>query len=128
MLADPCLVGENLVTDLLPRIAHVRPIAQHYLVYDDPKRKEIRLKGVIHPADDLWSHIPRRSAGLLRVVFLLPASHPEISDPEVSAFLKDQVLGLEVAMDDAPRVGVLKAKHNATRDELCIIIGLLVCY
>ena len=127
MLADLCLVGEDLVPDLLPRIAHVGSISEHYLVYDDSKCKEIRLKGVIHPANDLRSHIARRSTGLLGVVLLLPAGHPEISDPEIPALLEDQILRLEVAMDDAPGVGVLQPKDNATRDELCIIIRLLVC-
>lgn len=127
MLADFSLVREDFVPDLLPRIAHVRSIAQHYLVYDDSKCKEICLKRVIHPADDLRSHIARRSAGLLRVILLLPAGNPEISDSEIPAFLKHQILRLEVAMYDAPSVGVLQSKHNAPRDELCIISLLLVC-
>lgn len=109
MLADFSLMREDLVPDLLPRIAHVRSIAQHDLVYDDPKCKEICLKRVIHPADDLRSHIPRSSAGLLRVILLLPAGNPKISDPEIPAFLKHQVLRLEVAMYDAPSVSVLQS-------------------
>lgn len=127
MLTDFGLVGEDFVPDLLPRITHIRSVPKHYLVNDDAKCKKICLKGMIHPANDLRSHIPWRSAGLLRVILLLPAGHPEISDPEIPAFLEDQILRLEIAMDDALSMCVLQSKHNATRDELCIIIHLLVC-
>ena len=127
MLADLRLVRQDLVPDLFPGIAHVRPIAEHYLVENNPKCKEICLEGMIHPADDFRSHIAWRSTGLLGVVLLLLAGYSEISDPEVPAFFEDQVLRLEVAMDDAFGVGVFKSKHDATCYELCIIVYILVC-
>lgn len=65
VFVDPRLVCKDLVPDLFSRISHVRPIAKHDFVDDDPKCKEICLKGVIHPADDFRSHVTRSSTGLL---------------------------------------------------------------
>lgn len=73
---------------------------------------------MIHPADDLWSHITRRPTSLLRVIFLLFSSYPEISDPEVPIFLKHQILRLEISMYNPFRVDKLKSIYDTSHYEL----------
>lgn len=57
------LMGQNFVSDLFSGIAHVRAPAQNYFVNDNSECKIVRLKGMIHSADDFRRHVARGAAG-----------------------------------------------------------------
>jgi hypothetical protein len=59
---------------------------------------------MVHLADDLRSHVPGRSTCILSVIWFYLPRYAQIGHPHVPLLVKDQVLGLEVAVDDLPRV------------------------
>ena len=59
VLADLHLLGKYVVSDLLSRLPHVRTLAIHALVPDDPHGKVVNRHPVILPAHHLWCHVPR---------------------------------------------------------------------
>ena len=73
---------------------------------------------MVHPANDLRSHIARRPTGLLRVAFLLLPRHSKVSDPQVPIFLEHQILRLQISMDNPFRVYELESIDDAPNDEL----------
>lgn len=68
---------------------------------------------MIHPTNDLRSHISGSSTSLFRVAFFPLACNPKVSNPQISVFFKDQVLRFEVSVDDSFGVDILKAENNA---------------
>lgn len=72
---------------------------------------------MVHPADDLRSHITWSPAGLLWIALFSFAGHPKISNSEVTVLFKNQILRLKVPMDDSLGVDVLKSQNDATRYE-----------
>lgn len=55
---------------------------------------------MVHFAYNFRCHIPGRTACLLRIIALLSAGHPEISEPQIPRLLKYYIFWLQVAMDD----------------------------
>ncbi len=49
------ILGEHEVSDLISGSAIVGPFASHEFIGNDSDCKVVRDKGVVHPADDLWS-------------------------------------------------------------------------
>jgi hypothetical protein len=56
---------------------------------------------VVHSADDLRRHVTGGSTGLFRVIGFSFASDSEISEAEVPIFLKNEILGFKVSVDDS---------------------------
>lgn len=67
---------------------------------------------MVHSADDFRSHVARSAAGLFRVVLSSLPCHSEVSDPQVSIFLENQVLRLEISMNDPFRVDKLQTQDD----------------
>ena len=63
---------------------------------------------MILPAHDFRSHIPRRPTGLFRIIRVPYPCDPEVCDPQVSLMIKDQVLWLNIPVDDALIMDILK--------------------
>ena len=59
VLADLHLLGEDMVSNLLTRLAHVRTLTIHALVADDTHGKVVNCHPVILPAHHFWCHVPR---------------------------------------------------------------------
>ena len=78
---------------------------------------------MILPAHHLRGHVSGCSTRVL-IVFLFPlTTHTQISDSEVSLRIKDQILGLDIAVDDAVAMQILKAYYQIGNEEF----GLSLC-
>lgn len=73
---------------------------------------------MIHAANDFRSHVSRRSAGFFRVVLLSSSGHSKVSDPKIAILLKHQVLRLQISMNDALGMYILKRKDDTSSNKL----------
>lgn len=69
------------------------------------------------PQHDLWSHIARSSTGILVIVLPDHSRDAEISESEVSIGVKDQILWLKIAMDNAMTMEVFQCKDDTREKE-----------
>lgn len=60
-------------------------------------------------AEHLWGHIAGGSARLLRVLFLIVPGYTEISNSQISQFIQDDVLRLNISVNDVTLVEVVKS-------------------
>jgi len=84
VLLDGHLFGENVVSNFLTRLSHVRPSAKHALVGHDSHCEIVDCLVVILSAHDFWSHVAWSSRSIL-CIFLSPYScNSEICDSEIT--------------------------------------------
>ena len=81
---------------------------------------------MVHPADDFRSHVAGSSTRFVGVVIPELPSHPKICDVNVAVFLKHNVFGFEVTMDDIVGMNILEGLNNAGNNEPFIEVRLLV--
>lgn len=101
----------------------MRYSSHHALVGNDSQREIVNRDAVVLATHDLRSHVARSAAGLLGVVWIPNAGYPEISHAQVSLIVEDQVLRLDVPVEDALAVDVLKSHHYASNEELCLLLA-----
>lgn len=70
---------------------------------------------MIASAHYLRRHVSRRPWSVVRVFRFPNSSHTEVSDSQVTFFVKDDVLGFQVSMYDAFIVEKLETKDDTTR-------------
>ena len=105
------LDGGDLIHDLGMRVAPERPAAGEQLVEDDAQAEDVR--AAIDPVPLapglLGAHVGRRPGqpGPLAVV-LVPQRQPEVGDARLARRVEQDVGRLDVAVDQAPRVGVVQ--------------------
>jgi hypothetical protein len=103
------LLGHNVLADLLPALAHVRPLAVHALVRHDTDGKVINCLRVVEAEHDLGRHVARRAGCVGGVLRAPDARNTEVGDAQVAVVVDDEVLGLDVAVQDLLLVAVLEA-------------------
>ena len=62
---------------------------------------------MIHSADHFWRHISRCSTRLLSIVVFSFSGNPKIGEPGIAIFLKYNIFGFQVAMDDILGMDIL---------------------
>lgn len=80
LLLDLHLLGQDVVTDLLPVLPLVGTLTEHALVSDDTHREVVNRDAVVLPAHDLRGHVAGRTAGVLSVLWVPNAGNTQISD------------------------------------------------
>ena len=68
LLPDPGLLGEYLLSDVLPRSPGVRPLPEHELVGADPSCVVVNGYSVVLAAHHLGSHVPRCPTSVASVI------------------------------------------------------------
>ena len=114
---DLDLFRKDMVTNLLPILAMIRPLAEHTLVGDDSHCEVVNGHSVILAAHDLWSHISGRARGILGVLRVPQTCNTQICDPQVAILVKDKVLRLDITMQDGILVKIFEAKKHASDKE-----------
>ena len=74
---------------------------------------------MILSAHYLWSHVTRRSTGVLLVLRIPDSSNTKICDSEVAILIKNEVLWLNVSVNDALIMNILEALDDASGEEFC---------
>ena len=117
VLMDLDLFRKDMVTNLLPVLAMVRPLAEHTLIGDDSHCEVINGHAVILAAHDLRSHISGRARGVLGVLRVPQTCNTQICDPQVTILVKDKVLRLDITMQDGILVKIFEAEKHASDKE-----------
>ena len=118
ILMDLDLFRKDMVTNLLPVLAMVWPLAEHTLIGNDSHREVVDCYTVVLAAHDLRSHITRRARSVLRVLRIPQTCNTQISDPQVAILVEDQVLWLDITMQDGILVKIFEAEEHACDKEL----------
>lgn len=114
-----------MVSDVLPSFAVIRPLTKHSFEADDADGEVVDGDAVVLAAHDLGRHVAGRAAGVLCVLRIPDARDAEVREPEVAVAVEDEVLGLDVAVDDALVVHVLQAEQQAGQEEPRLLFGKL---
>jgi hypothetical protein len=112
------LLRKDVISDLFSGLANVWSSAEHTLVRHDTYSEVINTSGVINSAHDLWSHISWGTGRILGVLWSPDSCNTEISNPEISNFVNDQVLRLDVSMDDILFMAFFQASNEASTPKL----------
>lgn len=112
------LLRKNMVTDFFAILADVGALAEHALVGDDAHCKVVNGYAVVLAAHHLWRHVARRSRSVLGVFRVPDPGNAEIGDSEVTRIIEDEVFRLDVAMQNAVLVQILKAEQHARHEKL----------
>ena len=118
ILMDLDLFRKDMVTNLLPVLAMVWPLAEHAFVSDDSHREVVDGHTVVLAAHDLGSHIAGRARCVLRVLRIPQTCNTQIRDPQVAILVEDQVLWLDITMQDGILVQIFEAEEHASDKEL----------
>lgn len=108
-----------MVSDLLPVLAVVWTLAKHALVGDDSHGEVVNSDTMVLPAHDLRGHIAWRARSILRIFSMPQAGDSQVSYPQITQLIEDQILWLDVTMQDCVLVQVLKAQEHAGDKEFC---------
>ncbi len=128
---DLDLLGEDVVSDLLARLAHVGPPTEHALEGDHADREVVHSHPVVLTAHNFGCHVARRPRGVLGVVGSPLAGDPKVRNADVpcggvkeililTIFFEDEVLWLNIAVDDILVVDVLEARNHTGDEEACV--------
>ena len=90
---------------------------------DDAQGEVIDGDSVVLAAHDLWRHVAGGATGVFLVFGVPDAGDAEVGDEEVALAVEDEVLGFDVAVDDAVVVDVLEALDDAGGEELGLGFG-----
>lgn len=83
------LLGQNVVSDFLPRFAHIRSSAVHALVGHDSHGEVIHHHIVVLPAHHLGSHVAWSSRSVLGILRSPDSCDSEVGDSEVALVIND---------------------------------------
>ena len=107
-----------MVTNFFSILADVGSLAEHALVGDDTHCEVVNGYTVVLAAHHLWRHVARCSRSVLGVFRVPDPGNAEIGDSKVTSLIEDEVFRLDVAMQDAVLVQVLKAEQHARHEKL----------
>jgi hypothetical protein len=110
---DLSLFSEHILSDLISSSSVIRPFSSHEFISDDSKCKEIRDKAVVLAADDLRRHVPRSATGIRGIVDSECSCNTQISDSNITPWIKNQVFRLDITMNDVATMHMLKAENYA---------------
>jgi hypothetical protein len=113
ILRELNLLGEYIIPNFLPIPAIIGPPAHHHLKSNDAHRIVVHGIAMILPAHDLRRHIARRTRCICTIARLVESGDTQIGYPEVSFVVHHEVLGFDVAVQDAVFVQVLKPHEDA---------------
>ena len=102
------LLGQNVISDLLPILAMIRSLPMHAFIGNDTHGKVINSDTMVLPTHDLGCHIPRRSRRVLRVLRVPESGDTQICDPHVAIHIEYQVLRLDVSVKNCVFVEIFK--------------------
>ncbi len=74
---------------------------------------------MVHPANNLWGHVSRCPTGFLCVVLFSLSSDSEVSNSSITIFLKHNILGFQVPVNNVAGVNILQGQDNAADHKLC---------
>lgn len=114
---DLDLLRHDVLTDLLPALAHVRPLSVHALVGHDTNSEVVDGLRVVEAQHHLGRHVARRARRVGRVLRSPDARDTEVGDPQIAIVVDDEVLGLDVTVQDLLLVAVLEACNQARHKE-----------
>lgn len=102
------MLGENHVSDLLARPAHVRTAPKHELVTDDAEGEVVDRLRVVLSAHDFGCHVAWRARSVLGVLGLEDLCNAHIRDSHVAIVFHHNVFRLDISVDHALVVHVLE--------------------
>lgn len=108
---DLSLFGEHVLSDLISSSSVIRSFSSHEFISDDSECKEIRDKAVILAADDLRRHVPWSATGIRGIIDSECSCNTQISNSNITPWIKNQVLRLDVTMNDVATMHMLKAQN-----------------
>ena len=103
------LLGQDLVSNLFTVFSMIRSLAKHAFVGNYAHCKVVDSNTMILSAHHFWCHVARRAWRVFRVFWVPETSNTQICDAEIAVFIKDQILGLYVSMQNRIFVEVLQA-------------------
>jgi hypothetical protein len=106
---DLDLLGENVIPDLFAVFPDVRALAEHALVGNNAHCEVVNSDAVVLTAHHLGSHVARSAWRVLRVFRVPDTRNAQVCDPQVAWFVEYKIFRLDVAMQDAVFMKVLKA-------------------
>lgn len=119
------LLGQDGVSDLLSALALVRSTAEHAFPGDYTHCKIVCCDTVVVLAHYLGCHIPWCSTCLIRIVSIwYPFSgDTEVSQLQISVFVKDQVLRLDIPMDDIVSMHCFECVYQTSTEEPRLLLA-----
>ena len=90
---------------------------------DDADGVEVDLEGVHLLAEDLGRHVAGGAACVETLLGVLGPRDPEVREAQVAQLVEHQVLGLDVAVEDALLVDVLHRCQDAGDQEARLFLG-----
>ena len=97
-------------------------MTHHKFVNNDTDGKEIRGKSIRHFTQYFRSHISRSPTRLKlkrKIARTMNFGDSKISQPSISSLFKHNILGLDIAMNDAFFMYILKPNNETRDDKLC---------
>ena len=117
------LFGKHHVAYVLACLADVRTPAKHELVSDDAHSEIVDSICVILSTHDLRCHIAGRARGVLTILGLPNFCYTHVRDAYIASVLHYQIFGLDVSVNDALCVHVLKSTNQTGKHEFCFGFG-----
>lgn len=77
---------------------------------------------MILPTHHFRGHIARCTARVFLVLWIPDPCNPKVSHPQVPLSIKDQIFRLDVSMNNALIVHILKSLNDASRKELGLLL------
>lgn len=108
---------KDVLTDLAPVPARVRPPAKHALVANDAHSKVVDSDTMRLSAHDLRRHVTRRARRIFLVLRIPYSRDTEVSDLKIAITVKDEVLGLDITMQNALLMEILESQQHASNEE-----------
>mmetsp|Transcript_17633 Transcript_17633/g.58081 ORF Transcript_17633/g.58081 Transcript_17633/m.58081 type:complete len:437 (-) Transcript_17633:326-1636(-) len=118
------LLAEDVVVDHLAVVVVERMIPRHHLPRQDPQRPPVNLLPVLVLLQLLGRHVQLRACPRLRadgaaaVSVLVHLRATEVRDDEVTSGVDEDVLRLEIAVNDAVSMQLLKRQCHLSRVDL----------
>jgi len=120
---DLNLLGEDVVSDLLSRLADIRTPTEHAFEGHDADSEKVYRSGVVLATHHLRGHVAWRARCILCVVLAPDASDTKVSDAHVAISINNKIFGLDISMNDLFLVEVLQAAHKARHEEArCLFV------
>lgn len=107
-----------MVSNLLSIFSVVWSFAKHALVCDHTHGKVVNGDSMVLTAHDLWSHIAWSSRRVLGVLRIPSSCNSQISYSQIAAFVKNEILGLDISVQNGVLVQIFQAKKHACDEKL----------
>ena len=128
MLTDLHLALENLISDFLPCLAHIWPLAHHALIGYDPKCVIVNCEGMVLLAQDFRRHVAWCPARLFRVFLLKVPCNAKVCHSKIPALIQHNVFGLYVSVNYIFLMEIVECLKKARDKELGLLLRELLAF